>query len=1321
MTVHSASGNKRSRRGSRWWRVGVYVFAGILTLLILVLALTQTDWFRNEIRKYVECVVNDALNAEVSIGGLNGSLLFSVRLENIAVTANGDSILTISSVSAEYSPWALLRGVLKVELLVVDSPRLWLRQDDEGAWNIAALTRQDSSVDATETSSDSSDDDGLPFDIAISRAEVRSGSAQLEGAEHPVPSRVADLNLRASARITDRSQQVTIADLRFHTENPDFELRHLTADISSDGATIVLSDLIITTGRNDFEGYIRYVPDDLRDSEAVISSDSLQLAEFGFLLPEQGAIVLPALSVDFVLRADTARISVSGHQERHSAHLDGRMWPVSVIGTDSTVSAVSYEAVLTTDDVNWNLWLAALTVDVVTPATVSLRGTGFDPDVAQARLDARLSRGAAAGYAWDTVTLAVEYERGDALVTSQLASSAGQVALDAAFTGLLATPAYDLTTELSKVDLSVLSGDSLLKSSISGSMSIRGSHFDADSINGRMTLSLTASSLGPDSVDTLFAQVIATPAHLEADTFFVQTTAAGVSGRGYYDVASREVACDASLTPLDLSAVAELAGFDSLSAEGGVSISVAGTLDSLWADAIFSLVAVQANDLSVDSVGGVLKAQLGDLALGELFVDMECRGVRYNEVLVDRISLTSAMVNDTVSVDLEASSGDSLALTVMADVVPGSATAVLMRDFGLDYFHQSWRLDGPPVTIEIDSAGVTVDSLVLRSQSPDSRATIALDGRYAILGSHDLRLMLSDLELGLLFALAEAAPAIDGRLSGRVDWSGPANDPDFDLDLRVIAMTAAEIAIDSLSLDAQHVADSVDFAARVYFAEFPPLSIVGYVPLTLADDRTGPIVATNQPLKVRAITERLPLRMLAASVPRMFDDLSGFAVCSVIVSNTLDQPHLSGRAGIFDAAMKIDRYGINYRDMQLRLSMDGQQISIDTLSARRETGTLSVTGRVRLSEQSPESGLEATSLSIRLAADRFYVSKHNHHEVQVSGQLDLVADADEAEYSGNLTVHRSRFYLPALMGQSGRAEPSPDDLPLLVRATRDRDTTAIEGGAMASTLQNDEKWALQATRLYGRLRGEATVSLPRNTWIRSPEMRIELSGKIDVVKQGPEPELFGTINTVRGHYELYGRRFIIREGEIAFQGGSEYNPALSIVAEYVFRNPQRLKQTLTLYVSGTAEQPALSFELDGAEIGEGDALAYILFGRSFDQLTRGQQGAVGDRTSGRELAQGVAAGLVADQLARTIGRELRLDVIDIRAKDDWAGAAFEVGKYLTNDLFVSYQRGFGSAEDNEFAPEIVTLEYELVRNIFLRLIEGASRESGFDVIFRLQR
>jgi len=61
-----------------------------------------------------------------------------------------------------------------------------------------------------------------------------------------------------------------------------------------------------------------------------------------------------------------------------------------------------------------------------------------------------------------------------------------------------------------------------------------------------------------------------------------------------------------------------------------------------------------------------------------------------------------------------------------------------------------------------------------------------------------------------------------------------------------------------------------------------------------------------------------------------------------------------------------------------------------------------------------------------------------------------------------------------------------------------------------------------------------------------------------------------------------------------------------------------------------------------------------------------------------------------------------------------------VGKYITNDLFVIYQRGFGETEDDEITPETITLEYELNKLLFFRLQGGSSKTSGFDVILKFE-
>ena len=77
-------------------------------------------------------------------------------------------------------------------------------------------------------------------------------------------------------------------------------------------------------------------------------------------------------------------------------------------------------------------------------------------------------------------------------------------------------------------------------------------------------------------------------------------------------------------------------------------------------------------------------------------------------------------------------------------------------------------------------------------------------------------------------------------------------------------------------------------------------------------------------------------------------------------------------------------------------------------------------------------------------------------------------------------------------------------------------------------------------------------------------------------------------------------------------------------------------------------------------------------------------------------------------------------MIEINATENCTSAAFVVGKYITNDLFVTYQRGFGETEGEEITPETITLEYELNRFIFLHLQSGSSKTSGLDVILKFE-
>ncbi|MDZ7764983.1 MAG: translocation/assembly module TamB domain-containing protein [Melioribacteraceae bacterium] len=261
-----------------------------------------------------------------------------------------------------------------------------------------------------------------------------------------------------------------------------------------------------------------------------------------------------------------------------------------------------------------------------------------------------------------------------------------------------------------------------------------------------------------------------------------------------------------------------------------------------------------------------------------------------------------------------------------------------------------------------------------------------------------------------------------------------------------------------------------------------------------------------------------------------------------------------------------------------------------------------------------------------------------------------------------------------------------------------------------------KRTVLNPRQFFEEITGRFTLSIPKNTWIVSPQMNIELSGEIDVVKTVSHFELFGSVSVKRGRIEVYGKEFEVMEGRIIFNGGEKLNPELAMTLQYVVRGSNRLKQTLQISVHGAADDPKLAFSLDGSEISEGDAISYIAFGKSLGQLTQGERSNVENQE--QSIAKTLAGNFLAAQVSSSLGDALGLDVIEIRGDENWQRATLTAGKYITDDLYVSYERGFGGTEANEVSPRIVTAEYELTTFLFLQLVEGNDKSAGFDVILK---
>ena len=80
------------------------------------------------------------------------------------------------------------------------------------------------------------------------------------------------------------------------------------------------------------------------------------------------------------------------------------------------------------------------------------------------------------------------------------------------------------------------------------------------------------------------------------------------------------------------------------------------------------------------------------------------------------------------------------------------------------------------------------------------------------------------------------------------------------------------------------------------------------------------------------------------------------------------------------------------------------------------------------------------------------------------------------------------------------------------------------------------------------------------------------------------------------------------------------------------------------------------------------------------------------------------------QAATVVGQELGLDSIEVQVGDN---ARVGTGKYITQDLFLSYERLLGKESGN-----VVGLEYSINRRLKLKGSSNDTGETAVDLLWR---
>lgn len=251
------------------------------------------------------------------------------------------------------------------------------------------------------------------------------------------------------------------------------------------------------------------------------------------------------------------------------------------------------------------------------------------------------------------------------------------------------------------------------------------------------------------------------------------------------------------------------------------------------------------------------------------------------------------------------------------------------------------------------------------------------------------------------------------------------------------------------------------------------------------------------------------------------------------------------------------------------------------------------------------------------------------------------------------------------------------------------------------------------------------VSVPGRFFIRSRALDSEWEGALRVNGPLAKPALTGSLNPVRGRFDVLSRPFSFTGGAITFLGGDRINPDVDLELTYT-----RPTITAIVRVGGTASKPTLTLESTPI-LPQDQILSEVLFGKNPSNLSRFEA---------LQLANGLRelAGIGSDGLnpLTTMRRKLGVDVLRLgssssgsqnRATSGAPGAdafspgapnrpsgasddstpTIEAGQYINDVIYVGVEQGVAEGSTG------VRVEMELLPNVTLQgRTSGRSSEVG---------
>ncbi|MSR20258.1 MAG: translocation/assembly module TamB [Gemmatimonadetes bacterium] len=888
-----------------------------------------------------------------------------------------------------------------------------------------------------------------------------------------------------------------------------------------------------------------------------------------------------------------------------------------------------------------------------------------------------------------------------------LAAGGGRLGMNGSIDLATLGASYALEADAEAVSLASFTDRAPEPSIVSGHVALRGSGLALDSLDGTAGVSIRPSRVGPLRITSAAAAVRFAGGLLMVDTMEVDISGGRIGGSGALGMtpaangeARFAFAIDSllSLRPMfmgdsllvrdGLSPLEEellrVRGIepDTLPSELDVRMAgslrgsgaVRGNFGDLGVELVFDARDVAYRDNAVDSAhvemaASGLPEMRGDWQAGIRALGISWESRRFEEVDFDG---TMSQRRGEGTLNIRRRLGERYFATgaFALDSVGGE---VALAEASVQIDDLSWVLDGPS-RIAWDTVSVRVDSLELRRLGEDP-ASVTAQGTLTRGGESNFRLDMQGFHVEDATRILQREDIV---LSGHVDLSltvrGPAESPSLDALFQVRDPRYGSFQLSRLGGSLQYRDRSSEFRVDAWDASRNVLSAFGTLPLDLAltdvEERS-----LDEPMDVRVTADSLDAA-IALAYFRTLEDVTGTVSADLSIRGTSREPQPRGTIRLVDGAWTIAALGVRHTgilgDLELRPDR-----TVGVAFGTSGDGTSTVSGVVTMVP------FADPTLDLRVTLDQF----------QAVSRRDI-----ESMLSGSFTV-RGQYRLPVAEGEL-RVDQGTlfvDEFARSVAVVDLRDPTLFAGGFAVDTTVFVTQPILASLRnpFLDNLRVDIDLSVPRDLWLRSNEMNVEMGGELLVRYDRAASDLVmvGDLQALRGSYQVLGRTFEVDGGTVSFLGQPGVNPSLGIeaVSRVRRRGGDRLEVRTT--VTGTLVQPLVTLSTTEAGLSQSDLVSYLLFGVGGGDFGAGGAGAGGDLQGGvstylsgalasqvgTALAQGIGFDYLAISQGQSLGGQgLANDFLSNVTTDflsNLTTAQVEVGRYFGDDVFVVFVLG----------------------------------------------